>query len=196
MTDLKNTYNQINDFINNPEEKVLLLTGIDDERKPELAFYCINKSSLRTGVIRISNSTSEIPGILKDLGEESPKSKYKYNDPIRLMNKIIVFDNYVHKRSMNYSTNKLDFAIIYPVQSICVRDKEKPAFIEMLNELKVKKVIMITTNESNYDYSWLDRVVSKKVSLNSENDNPEKYKMVSEYIKNHKEEQNFKDTYK
>lgn len=159
MSNIDQAKTDINDFLSNEKQKYCLLKGTDDSSKIIAAYSCLKHSDMRKGILRTSKNVRDIPGLLKSMGVEGVKNNYKFNTIYKIENMLIKFDSYTERWTIDNCANGADFALIYPVQEIANSTKKQEWFIEMLKELKCKKVILVTTNDANYDFSWLTGVM-------------------------------------
>lgn len=181
MRDLNAAINIVNSFLENDDEKFLLLKGIDDDNKIKVVTSCLNKSKFNKGLLRIGNTLNDIPRILWTVGVVKPKSSYKYNKFYRIGNMNIKIDSYYSKRTMRSRFEKFDFVIIYPIQTIANRINEHDWFTNMLKDLKSEKVLLITTNDSNYKFDWIEQMMDVVYSYDSKNDKPELYERLMRF---------------
>lgn len=94
MSDVKNAYDQIIDFLNNETEKTLLLRGIADKEKHQVLLKVLNAQGNLKGLINLIHTTKDGMDSFFSWAElykvNVPK---KYGQGMKLSNLTIFFDN-------------------------------------------------------------------------------------------------------
>ncbi|MGI6455858.1 MAG: hypothetical protein ACOX5R_09620 [bacterium] len=180
MSDVKNAYDQIIDFMNNETEKTLLLRGIADKEKHQALLKALNAHGNLKGLINLIHTTKD--------GMESFfrwAELYKVNVPkkngqgMKLSNLTIFFDNLTTKsNSEKYDDYAFDFMIIWPIQSVTKNEKEIQMLKEMAERQKTKKIIYLTIKEPWYNPDSLEPISDRVIKLDCENDAPKEYQRI------------------
>lgn len=162
---IENVLESLKEFIAS-DERVVLIKGTNQIEKHKLVLDLIRNSNLGLGLFR-TNSLQQIPMFFKQAEHEIRPSvgagiEYSFYDSI------FYFDSLSNKSTWKKTPSKLDFAMIYPLDSFC-RTKENVK-IEFINDLfnmrKIKKIFIVTWVD-NYDYSWLSDYIDKIVVFDS-----------------------------
>lgn len=167
MTDAEKVYQQINSFIDNPDEKTLLLRGTAEYEKHRLILRAFNQKDKSKGLIHLLHTTMDGMKNFFDWAElydvKVPKS---YGKPMQLSNLTIYFNNLTTKGiTYKYDRYEFDFMIIWPIQSVTENIEE----IEMLKQLasrqKTKKIIFLSLHEPNYNPDKFEEFVDKVIRI-------------------------------
>lgn len=167
MTDMKKAYDQIDSFIDNPNEKTLLLRGVAEKEKHRLILRALNKKGKSKGLINLLHTTTDGMKNFFDWAElYDVKVPKIYGEPMRLSNLTIYFNNLTTKGlTYKYDKSEFDFMIIWPIQSVTENIDE----IEMLKQLalrqKSKKVIFLSLYEPNYNPDKFEEFVDKVIRI-------------------------------
>ena len=133
MSDVKNAYNQIIDFLNNETEKTLLLRGIADKEKHQALLKALNAQGNLKGLINLIHTSKDgMENFFRWAELYKVNVPKKYGQGMKLSNLTIFFDNLTTKSSSDkYDNYAFDFMIVWPIQSVTKNEKE----IQMLKEM-------------------------------------------------------------
>lgn len=180
MSDIKNAYDQIMDFMSNDTEKTLLLRGIADKEKHQVLLKALNAQGRLKGLINLIHTSKDG---MKDFFRWAELYKVsvpkKYGQGMQLSNLTIYFDNLTTKNnSEKYDDYALDFMIIWPIQSVTKNEKEIQMLKEMVKRQKTKKIIFLTLKEPWYNPDAFETFVDRVIKLDCENDDPKEYQRI------------------
>jgi len=180
MSDAKNAYDQIIDFICNETEKTLLLRGIADKEKHQVLLKALNAQGEMKGLINLIHTSKDgMEGFFRWAELYKVKVPKKYGQGMKLSNLTIFFDNLTTKsNSEKYDDYVFDFMIVWPIQSVTKNDKEIQMLKEMAERQKTKKIIYLTIKEPWYNPDSLEPVVDRVIKLDCENDDPNEYQRI------------------
>lgn len=180
MSDVKNAYDQIIEFINNKEEKTLLLCGIADKEKHQSLLKALNAQGNLKGLIYlIHTSKGGMENFFRWSELYEVKVPKKYGQGMTLSNLTIFFDNLTTKRNNDkYVDYAFDFMIVWPIQSVTKNEKEIDMLKEMAKHQKTKKIIYLTIKEPWYNPFALEPIVDRVIKLDCENDDPKEYQRI------------------
>lgn len=175
MSDKKETYDQIVDFLNNETEKTLLLRGIADKEKHQVLLNALNAQGNLKGLINLIHTVnSGMKNFFNWAGMYKIKVPKKYGQEMKLSNLTIIFDNLTTKKNCEkYDDYAFDFMIIWPIQSVTKNEKEIQMLKEMADRQKTKKIIYLSIMESRYNPDSLESIVDHVIKLDGKNDNTE-----------------------
>jgi len=180
MSDVKNAYDQIIDFISNETEKTLLLSGIADKEKHQALLKALNAQGKMKGLINLIHTSKDG---MEDFFRWAELYKVnvpkKYGQGMKLSNLTIFFDNLTTKsNSEKYDDYLFDFIIVWPIQSVTKNEKEIQMLKDMAERQRTRKIIYLTIKEPWYNPDSLDPIVDRVIKLDCENDNPEEYQRI------------------
>lgn len=180
MSDIKNAYNHIVDFLSNETEKTLLLRGIADKEKHQALLKALNAQGEMKGLINlIHTSKSGMEDFFRWAELYKVKVPKKYGQGMKLSNLKIFFDNLTTKsNSDKYDDYAFDFMIVWPIQSVTKNEKEIQMLKEMAERQKTKKIIYLTIKEPWYNPDSLETIVDRVIKLDCENDDPIEYQRI------------------
>ena len=180
MSDVKNAYDQIIDFLNNETEKTLLLRGIADKEKHQALLKALNAQGNLKGLINLIHTTKDgMDNFFRWAELYKVNVPKKYGQGMKLSNLTIFFDNLTTKgNSEKYDNYEFDFMIIWPIQSVTKNEKEIQMLKEMAERQKTKKIIYLTIKEPWYNPDSLDPIVDRVIKLDCENDDPKEYQRI------------------
>lgn len=180
MSDVKNAYDQIIEFINNKAEKTLLLCGIADKEKHQSLLKALNAQGNLKGLIYLIHTSKDgMENFFRWSELYEVKVPKKYGQGMKLSNLTIFFDNLTTKSSSDkYDDYAFDFIIIWPIQSVTKNEKEIDMLKEMAKHQKTKKIIYLTIKEPWYNPDALRPIVDRVIKLNCENDDPKEYQRI------------------
>ena len=180
MSDVKNAYDQIIDFLSNETEKTLLLRGIADKEKHQALLKALNAHGNLKGLINLIHTTKDgMDNFFRWAELYKVNVPKKYGQGMKLSNLTIFFDNLTTKsNSEKYDDYAFDFMIIWPIQSVTKNEKEIQMLKEMAERQKTKKIIYLTIKEPWYNPDSLDPIVDRVIKLDCENDDPKEYQRI------------------
>lgn len=180
MSDVKNAYDQIIDFLNNETEKTLLLRGIADKEKHQALLKALNAQGNLKGLINLIHTTKDgMENFFRWAELYKVNVPKKYGQGMKLSNLTIFFDNLTTKSSSDkYDNYAFDFIIVWPIQSVTKNEKEIQMPKEMAEHQKTKKIIYLTIKEPWYNPDSLDSIVDRVIKLDCENDDPKEYQRI------------------
>ncbi|MFU0784388.1 hypothetical protein NST62_11835 [Ureibacillus sp. FSL K6-8385] len=180
MSDVKNAYDQIIDFLNNETEKTLLLRGIADKEKHQALLKALNAQGNLKGLINLIHTTKDgMENFFRWAELYKVNVPKKYGQGMKLSNLTIFFDNLTTKSSSDkYDNYAFDFMIVWPIQSVTKNEKEIQMLKEMAERQKTKKIIYLTIKEPWYNPDSLDSIVDRVIKLDCENDDPKEYQRI------------------
>ena len=180
MSDVKNAYDQIIDFLNNETDKTLLLRGIADKEKHQTLLKALNAQGNLKGLINLIHTTKDgMESFFRWAELYKVNVPKKYGQGMKLSNLTIFFDNLTTKsNSEKYDDYAFDFMIIWPIQSVTKNEKEIQMLKEMAQRQKTKKIIYLTIKEPWYNPDSLEPIVDRVIKLDCENDDPKEYQRI------------------
>ncbi len=180
MSDIKNAYDQIVDFLSNETEKTLLLRGISDKEKHQVLLKALNAQGEMKGLINLIHTTKNgMEDFFRWAELYKVKVPKKYGQGMKLSNLKIFFDNLTTKSNSDiYDDYAFDFMIVWPIQSVTKNEKEIQQLKEMAERQKTKKIIYLTIKEPWYNPDSLEPIVDRAIKLDCENDDPIEYQRI------------------
>lgn len=165
MSDIKNAYDQVVDFLRNESEKTLLLRGIADKKKHQVLLKALNAQGEMKGLINlIHTSKNGMEDFFRWAELYKVKVPKKYGQGMKLSNLKILFDNLTTKsNSDKYDDYTFDFMIVWPIQSVTKNEKEIKMLKEMAVRQKTKKIIYLTIKEPWYNPDSLESIVDRAI---------------------------------
>ena len=180
MSDVKNAYDQIIDFLSNETEKTLLLRGIADKEKHQALLKALNAKGNLKGLINLIHTTKDgMENFFRWAELYKVNVPKKYGQGMKLSNLTIFFDNLATKsNSEKYDNYAFDFMVIWPIQSVTKNEKEIQMLKEMAERQRTKKIIYLTIKEPWYNPDSLVPIVDRVIKLDCENDDPNEYQRI------------------
>jgi len=180
MSDVKNAYDQIIDFLDNETEKTLLLRGIADKEKHQVLLKALNSQGNLKGLINLIHTTKNgMENFFRWAELYKVKVPKKYGQGMKLSNLTIYFNNLTTKSNREkYDNYVFDFMIIWPIQSVTKNEKEIQMLKEMDERQSTRKIIYLTIKEPWYNPNPLETIVDRVIKLDCENDNPKEYQRI------------------
>lgn len=180
MSDVKNAYDQIIDFLDNETEKTLLLRGIADKEKHQALLKALNSQGNLKGLINLIHTTKNgMENFFRWAELYKVKVPKKYGQGMKVSNLTIYFNNLTAKSNREkYDNYVFDFMIIWPIQSVTKSEKEIQMLKEMAERQSTRKIIYLTIKEPWYNPDPLETIVDRVIKLNCENDNPKEYQRI------------------
>lgn len=180
MSDVKNAYDQIIDFLSNETEKTLLLRGIADKEKHQALLKALNAHGNLKGLINLIHTTKDgMESFFRWAELYKVNVPKKYGQGMKLSNLTIFFDNLTTKsNSEKYDDYAFDFMIIWPIQSVTKNENEIQMLKEMAERQKTKNIIYLTIKEPWYNPDSLEPISDRVIKLDCENDDPKEYQRI------------------
>ena len=180
MSDIKNAYDQILEFMSNDSEKTLLLSGIADKEKHQALLKALNSQGELKGLVNLIHTTKDgIQNFFRWAELYKVSVPNKYGQGMKFSNLTIFFDNLTTKRnSGKYDDYVFDFMIVWPIQSVTENENEIQMLKEMAERQQTKKIIYLTIKEPWYNPKSLEPIVDRIIKLDCENDDPKEYQRI------------------
>ncbi|SYZ80056.1 hypothetical protein [Trichococcus shcherbakoviae] len=180
MSDIKNAYDQILEFMSNDSEKTLLLSGIADKEKHQALLKALNSQGELKGLVNLIHTTKDgIQNFFRWAELYNVSVPNKYGQGMKLSNLTIFFDNLTTKRNTGkYDDYVFDFMIVWPIQSVTENENEIQMLKEMAERQQTKKIIYLTIKEPWYNPKSLEPIVDRVIQLDCENDDPKEYQRI------------------
>lgn len=162
----------ISNFLRDENKRVLLVKGYDDDAKISAVLQCLNLD-FEKGVIRTS-SMADVPAHInrafkKDILPNSVKSTVNY----KIGRMTVNISSYVTHTKSNPTGNQETFTLLYPVQTVLNNPERYKDFLNELERIDSKKIIIITTNEWSIKEWDIEEHMDEVFFYSVENDNPE-----------------------
>ncbi|WP_238655882.1 hypothetical protein [Paenibacillus piscarius] len=164
MNTRQNAEKEIREFLNS-DESVILITGTHQYQKHSLVLEVLSEVASPSTVLFRANSMRNFGTIL-----ENPTATYKTGHGYGFGSHRVYVDS-IKSTSWTKTPYAVDFSIIYPIDSVC-KNNSKEEIIQDLVQRTNNKVFLISWTD-NYDYSWLDELVDRKVIYDVEVEDPE-----------------------
>lgn len=173
MSDYEKYIQQFLDFLES-DQKIMLITGLDDDAKIRMVLNGLNKK-FNSGMIRCSE-LGRIAMIINQAFNNSPlPQKINGQKLYPIGNMKVRFSKYIDSM-VNYPIgDQLDFVIYFPIETVLMPGKEK--YLEqLLNNIEhtvSTKTILMTTNDPRKNMKVLRDMVDEHLHYDIANDNPE-----------------------
>lgn len=180
MSDVKNAYDQIVDFISNETEKTLLLRGIADKEKLQALLKALNAQGEMKGLINLIHTTKDgMEEFFRCAELYKVKTPKKYGTAMKLSNLTIFFNNLTTKTDYDkYDDYTFDFMIVWPIVSVTKNKEEIQVLKEMADRQRTKKIIYLTIKEPWINPDTMEPIVDRIIKLDCENDDPKEYQRI------------------
>lgn len=180
MSDVKNAYDQIMDFMSNDTEKTLLLRGIADKEKHQVLLEALNNRGSLKGLVNLIHTSKDgMKNFFRWAELYKVNVPKKYGQGMKLSNLTIFFDNLTTKNNSDkYDDYSFDFMVVWPIQSVTKNEKEIQMLKELSERQKTKKIIFLTLKEPWYNPDSFETFVDRVITLDCENDDPEEYQRI------------------
>lgn len=181
MNNRENATRQIKEFLSSETEKVMLIRGTHQYAKHSLVLEMLDQNKdMKTGVFRV-NTLKNVTTFLNHAGYKVPMNKtISSGEAYRVENKIIYFDSLPTKSTWRRTPSKLDFALVYPMDSFCGKKKEirEELMRDILETRNINKVFIVSWTDVRHDYDWLKPYVDRSIIFDVEEEDPEYHKRV------------------
>lgn len=159
---------EFEDFLHS-KEKGILITGTNQYMKHQLVMALFEKKYMNKSILFRTNSMGNITHC-DYLGWAEVNKQPKAGEYIPIGNNYYQFDSMNNKGTWNKTALEFDFAIVYPVDSLC-RNKNIEPIQELFEFKNIGKIVLCSWSESfNYDYSIFDKFISRHIVYDIEND--------------------------
>ncbi|AOM11220.1 hypothetical protein [Bacillus thuringiensis] len=155
---------QINEFLKSDDEKVMLIKGTNQKGKlPSVLEIIIQTKNLNNGLFR-ANRLESIANFFDRRVYDIPQNTGKMRV---IENKTFYFDSFKNSTWKN-TPDKLDFAVIYPLESLSSnkKDLQKENMEDIFVKRIIKKIFMVSLIDDGYDYEWLNQYVDRIIEFN------------------------------
>lgn len=176
MNTRKNLQDEILNFLQNNDEKIMLITGTHQYEKHMEVLRTINKN-VKDGIkvlFRV-NGKDNIENIFNN------KIKFsKLNTRIKL-SKLNLYIDTINSRT--WQGGKYNVSIIYPIDSVCrLKEEQREEIINNLLRSTVNKLFIVSWTD-NFDYNWLDELgINRRSIFDAEEENSAYHKRVLDHI--------------
>lgn len=160
------------------DEKGLLLTGTNQFEKHYLIMRLLNKYYKNARILFRINALQNIT-----TDSFTPlKRKPKAGEKVRLGNNLYEFDSFNSTGTWYKTGNQFDFAIVYPIDSMCREKDSKPIEDLFIHKHIGKTFLCSWTDRKEYDYTLFSKYYSKHVIYDAEEEDLSYHKRVLENI--------------
>ncbi|MFS0672578.1 MULTISPECIES: hypothetical protein [Ornithinibacillus] len=170
MIDEQKAITSVLEFLHDEKRRTLLVRGYDNEAKLKVVLSCLNKE-FKLGIIRTSAMTDIADHINRAFKRDLLPSAVKSTATYKLGNMTVNINSYVTHTQSNPKGNENTFTLFYPVQLVLDNPKRLSRFIDEIDKIRSKKVILITTNEWSIEKWDIENYMDEVYFYNVENDN-------------------------
>lgn len=169
MNNKTNAINNIEEFLRS-EERGMLLTGTHQNKKHTLILAALSELKNKATILFRVNGMDNVGSFLNNHDR-----RYETGHGYRLGVGEVYIDS-INSASWNKTPHHVDYAILYPIDSVC-RMKNKDRVISDLLKRVEKKIFFVSWTDV-HDYSWLDPNVDRKVVYDAEEEDPAYHERV------------------
>jgi len=169
MNTRKKAKEQIIDFINS-DRRCLLLTGTHMYEKHKLVLSILGNEVEHKNILFRANTLKNLDTFL------NASNNFKTGTPYEFGSNDIYFDS-IDSKTWKNSPNKLDYTIIYPIDSMINQKGVNTKSITNIFDKGCKKVFLIGWSEK-FDSSLFDEYVDQKVVFDVEEEDIKYHKRV------------------
>lgn len=171
--DLKNAVHELSGFLEDPEKRIFLLKGYDNDAKILASLVSTNRYFKKC--ILLVNVMKEAPRLVNDAfpGKQVLPNSISSNKQYRIGKMQVAIYSYVTSSQNVFLGNKDTCTIIYPVQTALDDESRYKDFLEKINMINSKKIILITSNEWSIDNWDIENIADEIYFYDVENDNPD-----------------------
>ena len=176
MNTRKNLQDEILNFLQDENEKVMLITGTNQYEKHMEVLRVINKNVPdRVKVLFRANGKDNLQNIF-----ENKIGSPKLNTLVRL-GRLNLYIDTINRRT--WQGGKYNFSIIYPIDSLCrMKDEQREEIMKNLLRKTVNKLFIVSWTD-NFDYNWLEQFgIDRKVVFDAEEEDSAYHNRVLESI--------------
>lgn len=171
---------EIKDFLKS-DERCMLLTGTHQYEKHKLIMRILNEELDNHLILFRMNSMQNI--IEREfLGWTGLKRDPKAGERIKAGRNFYECDSFNTSSTWHKVSNKFSCAIVYPIDSICCRQKLQP-IDDLFEHKNISKIFLVSwTDNRSYDYSILSKYFNRHVIYDAEEEDPAYHKRVLQNI--------------
>lgn len=168
MNGKKEAISQLLTFLKS-DERFAILTGTHEHKKHKLALQVIDYYYKGKNILFRGNTKQNVSIYLLD------HKAVKIGHPYRLQNNVMYIDT-VNRRTWGKNGQPTEIAIVYPLKSIEKKQDRDLVVNNLIDSLKVKKVLFISCYDT-LDLSWT-KDIKTKIVYDSLEENPEYHQRV------------------
>lgn len=164
MNSFESVTRQINEFLESDKEKVILIKGTNQRGKLPLVLENIMQcKKLNNGLFR-ANRLDSIAKFFDQSGYNIPLNIGK----MRVIENTTFYFNSFKNSTWEYTPNKLNFALIYPLESLysSKTDLQKENMEDILTKRNIKKTFIVSFIDDGYDHEWLNQYIDRTIEFN------------------------------
>lgn len=169
MNTRQKAVDSLQEFINSKEYAVLV-TGTHQYQKHLLALQMLGNIQQQSTILFRGNRLGNLGTFF-----EEPSFNFKTGTPYKLGNHSLYVDT-INITSWKNTLGRADYGIIYPIDSVCKENSKKRIIDDVRN--RVEKKLFLVSWTDNYDYSWLDDFVDRRVVYDVEEEDPEYHRRM------------------
>lgn len=170
----------INEFLKS-DDKCMLITGTNQYKKHLAIMASIDKYYKNATIIFRINSMQNVNGqeFLGRFIKKTPKSGERF----RIGRNIYEVDSFNTKSTWYKTSNKCDFAIIYPLDAITRQDVSLQCIDDLFNFKDIGKIFLVSWTDRSDEYSLFNKYVDRKSIYDAEEEDIEYHKRVLKFRK-------------
>lgn len=172
MIDEQKAITSVMEFLHDENKRTLLVRGYDNQAKLKVVLSCLNKE-FKLGIIRTSAMSDISDHINRAFKRELLPNAVKSTTTYKLGKMTVNINSYVTHTQSNPKGNENTFTLFYPVQLVLDNPKRLSKFINELDKIRSRKIILITTNEWSIKKWEIENYMDEVYFYNVENDNPQ-----------------------
>ncbi|MBJ8133955.1 hypothetical protein [Bacillus cereus group sp. N3] len=164
MNSFESATREINEFLESDKEKVIFIKGTNQKSKLPLVLETIIPSKkLNNGLFRV-NRLDSIAKFFDQRVYDIPLNVGKMRV---IENTNFYFDSFKNS-TWEYTPDKLDFALIYPLESLSSSktDLQKENMEDILTKRNIKKIFIVSLIDDGYDHEWLNQYIDRTIEFN------------------------------
>lgn len=171
---------QFEEFIKS-DDKGILITGTHQYEKHKLAMAVINKhyngAKILFRINVLQNTAND-----EFLGWAGLRKQPKAGEEINIGRNYYQFDSFNNRGTWSKTDHHFDFAIVYPIDSLC-REKDIKPIQNLFEHKQVKKIILCSwTDKAAYDYSLFSEYYTNHIIYDALEEDPKYHKRVLEHF--------------
>lgn len=179
MYDKEQAIDKITEFLKS-DEKAILLTGTHQYKKHKLIMALLNKYYKNAKILFRVNGMDNITNE-EFAGFAGVKKTPKSGELIKVSNNYYMFDS-LNKTTWSRSSNKFDFAIFYPIDSV-MRGNVYDTLDDLTKNKEIGKLFLVSwTDNKNYDYAAISKYYNRHIIYDAESENSAYHKRVIDII--------------
>lgn len=184
MKDRHDFVENIEKFFESEDNRVLLVTGLDDDEKIRMVLSKLNERYKR-GTFYVNGLGNATELLNRAFGNNKKMFTKNINkkDVYSIGNMNLVFKKYSEELYGGYLSENDEFAIYYPVQIALMDEKLFKKLTAHIQVTRAFKTIIVTTNDQHTDTSKLKPFIDKHIHYETKNDNEELYRTVKSNLK-------------